>query len=77
MTKVLVCNVCGRVGDPTELPPFVEPCRWQTAIEDYAVDLCRDCQQTKTLREILEHAEGSPGGTLQGSARGPYLVIRE
>jgi hypothetical protein len=75
MAEVLACDVCGRVSDPKKLPPDVEPCRWANSIEDHSVAVCRDCQRTKTLAEILEHAQGAPGGTLDGAARGPYLVI--
>lgn len=74
MAKVLACDVCGQTGDPAALPPFVEPCRWSNSIEDYMVAVCRDCQRTKTLVEILAVAAGAPGGTLDGAERGPFLV---
>lgn len=77
MAKVLACDICGAVSDPAVLPPTVEPCRWSNAIEDYTVVLCRTCQQTKTLAEILAAAAGAPGGTLDGADRGPFLVVRD
>lgn len=75
MASLLACDVCGRVGDPNELPPFVEPCRWSNAIEDYDGAVCRDCQRTKSLHEIVEKLSGAPGGVLDGADRGPYLVV--
>lgn len=75
MASVLACDVCGAVSDPAVLPPTVEPCRWSNSIEDYTVAVCRDCQRTKTLAEILAVAAGAPGGTLDGADRGPYLVV--
>lgn len=74
MAKVLACDICGAVSQPGVLPPFVEPCRWSNAIEDYTVVLCRDCQ-LKPLPEILAAATGAPGGTVDGADRGPYLVV--
>lgn len=75
MATLLACDVCGRASTPDRLPPEVEPCRWSNAVEDYVGAVCKDCQRTKTLQEIVDHLQGAPGGTLDGADRGPYLVV--
>lgn len=77
MASVLACDVCGATNRAGELPPLVEPCRWQTSIADYSGAVCRDCQATKTLAEIVACLRGAPGGVLDGAERGPYLVAAE
>lgn len=73
MAKVPACDVCGAVSPKGVLPPRVEPCRFQTAVADYDVMLCRDCM-CLPLPKIVAAAEGAPGGTVDGAARGPYMV---
>lgn len=77
MATVPACDVCGNTARRGVLPPTVEPVRWQTATADYTGTLCDDCASTKTLVEILAHFEAGPGGTVDGKARGPYMIARE
>lgn len=75
MATVEACDVCGAVNSPGVIPPTVVPVRWSNAIEDYTGLVCRHCQATKTLAEIVEHLAGAPGGVLEGADRGPFLVV--
>lgn len=77
MASVPACDVCGAVSLYAALPPTVQPCRWQTAVADYTGVLCDDCAATKSLAEIISHFEASPGGTVAGADRGPYLIVAE
>lgn len=77
MATVPACDVCGRVSPVNVVPPIVEPCRWQTAVADYVGTLCNQCAETKTLSEIIACFEAGPGGTVDGKARGPYMIRRE
>lgn len=77
MATVPACDVCGTTSPRGEVPPAVEPCRWQNAIADWTGTLCQTCMATKSLAEILEHFESGPGGTVDGKARGPYMIRRD
>ena len=77
MAQVLACDICGAIGDPNALPPFVEPAEWRNAIDTYSGTICQDCQRTATIATVMEKFRGAPGGTVDGPDRGPYLVLPE
>lgn len=77
MATVPACDVCGKVSPRDVLPPIVEPCRWQNATADFVGTLCDECATTKSLAEILAAFEAGPGGTVDGKARGPYMIHRD
>lgn len=77
MATVPACDVCGTPAERGVLPPTVEPVRWQTATADYVGTLCDRCAATKTLAEIIAHFQAGPGGTVEGKARGPYMIRRD
>lgn len=74
MARLTSCDICGTVEDSSSLPPNVEPVRFQTAVANFELVLCQTCLTTKTIRELIEHANSGPGGTVEGADRVPYLL---
>jgi hypothetical protein len=72
--NVRACDHCGAIEDLKATPPNVEPLQIRDAVANYDSIICETCKLTKSLREIMDKSVTTPGGTVDGPDKVPYLV---